>query len=206
MAHELLLAGTVTDKDFMTLVRTYTVSPDSPTLMLLETQPHSVVKQEQRQGLLHFAHFQHDFDFTLYTSGRIFHKFGEVHWERLYPLVQVVYTGSTEYQPTIQATNGLNKESLSACPTRDRKYLLFGKRLDEGQLQRIGSPTQTGDFAEVRIPRLLRYPPLDDTAKAERVQIEIREYLHSATGTNVAYRFYNLVPFETETSQERKNA
>ncbi len=206
MAHELLLAGTVTDEDFIELVRTYPIpsDPRTPTFMLLEIQPRFIITQEQRQGLLHFARFQPDFDFTPYTSGRIFHRHGEIRWERLHSLVQVVYTGSAGYRPAMQAVDDVPEELLSTDlgTITDRKYLLFGKRLDADQLQRIGAPTQAGDFAEVRIPRLLRYPPLADNTEAECIQIAVREYLHPATGANMAYRFYDLVRFET--SQERK--
>ncbi len=63
--------------------------------------------------------------------------------------------------------------------------------LAEKQLKRIGPPAQEGDFAEVRIPRLLRYPRLSPDAKADYLQLAVCEYIAPATGTSVAYRFWS---------------
>ena len=156
---ELLLAGTLLEKDFAAFLQTYNntiphrTSPDAPVFMLLEAQPHRVIEQDARQDLLHFAFFDPNFDFTPYTSGRIFHALGELRWERQHPEVQIVYTGHKEYKPELQDAR---ESMLDACISKDREYFLFGKRLDQQQLDRIGPAAQAGDFAEVRIPRLLR--------------------------------------------------
>src|SRR5579872_6634042 len=91
---ELLLAGTVSGEDFTAFLQAYQVpaaiEPGAPTLMLLEEQPRRVVAENARQDLLYFAVFDPDFDFTLYTAGRIFHRLGELRWERQQTEVQVV--------------------------------------------------------------------------------------------------------------------
>ena len=197
---ELLLAGTVAAADFAQFLQTYNTiiphspSPDAPTLMLLEAQPRHVITQEKRQGLLHFALFDPSFNFASYTSGRIFHALGELRWEQQHSDIQMVYTGHKAYKPQLQDAK---ETDLDAYTFEDRKYFLFGKRLDQEQLKRIG-PAQAGDFAEVRIPRLLRYPPLPTLGNAERVQLVMCEYIDSTTALNVAYRFKRLVPFHNQ--------
>jgi hypothetical protein len=195
---ELLLAGTILEENFASFIQAYnnnfppSTSPGVPVLMLLEEQPRRVIQQDARQSLLHFAFFNPNFDFMPYTSGRIFHALGELRWERQHPEVQIVYTGDKQYKPGLP---NARETTLDACIPKDREYFLFGKRLNEEQLDRIGPVAQLGDFAEVRIPRLLRYPQLPTLAGAERVQLVICEYVDSETAVNVAYRFKNLVPF-----------
>ena len=193
---ELLLAGTIQGEDFTAFIQSYNILlgtlPNAPVLMLLEEQPRRVIEQDARQGLLHFALFDPTFDFTPYTSGRIFHTLGELRWERQHPSIQIVYTGHKGYKPQIQDAR---ETALDAYIPKDREYFLFGKRLNEKQLDRIGPAAQAGDFAEVRIPRLLRYPQLSILAGAERVQLVMREYVDSETAVNVAYRFKELIPF-----------
>jgi hypothetical protein len=196
---ELLLAGTLPGEDFTAILQAYSISlgtsSDSRALMLLEEQPHRVIQQDARQDLLHFSFFDLRFDFTPYTSGRIFHATGELRWERQHSGVQIVYTGRKEHKPKLQDATEIK---LDACIPKDRAYFLFGKRLDQQQLDRIGPAAQAGDFAEVRIPRLLRYPQLPALATAERVQLVICEYIDPETALNFAYRFKNLVPFQKQ--------
>ena len=195
---ELLLAGTILEENFASFIHAYynnkpsSTLPDVPTLMLLESQPRRVIQQDARQGLLRFALFDPTFDFTPYTSGRVFHALGELRWERQHPKVQIVYTGHKEYKPVLKDAREI---TLDAYIPKDREFFLFGKRLNEQQLDRIRPAAHPGDFAEVRIPRLLHYPPLPTLANAERVQLVTCEYVDPETAVNVAYRFKNLVPF-----------
>ena len=193
---ELLFAGTIQEEDFTAFLQAYHIphstQPDAHALMLLEAQPRRVIEMNARQELLHFAFFDPSFDFTPYTSGRIFHALGELRWERQHPNVQIVYTGHKEYRPELPDAS---ETPLDAYITNDRKYFLFGKRLGKEQLDRIGPAAQFGDFAEIRIPRLLRYPQLPALAGAERVQLVMCEYVDSETAVNVAYRFKELLPF-----------
>jgi hypothetical protein len=66
-------------------------------------------------------------------------------------------------------------------------------------------PAKLGDFAEVRIPRLLRYPQLPTLAGAERVQLVMCEYVDSETAVNVAYRLKNLVSFPKQSEMTGAN-
>lgn len=195
---ELLLAGTIAEAAFAAFIQTYNddtlsgIPPETPTLMLLEAQPHGVIEREAQQDLLRFSAFDPACDFTLYTAGRIFHALGELRWERQHSDVQIVYTGHKHYKPHL---HDAQETGLDSCIPQERKYFLFGKRLDQQQLDRIGPAAQQGDFAEVRIPRLLRYPQLPSLANAGRVQLAICEYVDPATAINVAYRVKGLVRF-----------
>jgi hypothetical protein len=205
---EILLAGTIVEKNFASFIQEYNkkvasiTSPDAPALMLLEEQPDHVIEQDARQSLLRFERFDPSFDFTPYTSGRIFHALGELRWERQHSKVQIVYTGHKEYKPELLDAR---ETPLDACIPKDREYFLFGKRLDEKELFLIGPAAQPGDFAEVRIPRLLRYPQLSTIANAERVQLVTYEYMDSKTSVNVAYRFKALIPFPKQSEMTGAN-
>ena len=196
---ELLLAGTVSGEDFTAFLQAYRVpadtAPGAPTLMLLEDQPRRVVKEDARQDLLYFAAFDPAFDFTLYTAGRIFHQLGELRWERQQTKIRVVYTGHKDYKPALDDAMTI---ALEGRFFEDRAYLLFGKRLYKPERDLIGSAVQPGDFAEVRIPRLLRYPPLESLDDAEMIQLVAREYTDTTTARNIAYRFKNLIPFQRQ--------
>lgn len=197
---ELLLGGHLQHNDVATLIKAFKIPHDAVTLMLLEMQPRSVVKPEQRQDLLLFSEFKSEADFAAYTSGRIFHIHGELRWERQEAHIHVVYTGDSAYTP---ALNDSEEMVLDAYNAVTRSYFLFGKRLDEGQLKRIGPAALSGDFAEVRIPRLLRYPALPALAGAQRIQLAVCEYIDPITGVNIAYRFKELVPFQKSQEQEK---
>ncbi len=122
---EILLAGTILEEKFASFIQAYnnnfspSTSPDVPTLILLEEQPRRVIEQEARQSLLHFALFDPNFDFTPYTSGRIFHPLGELRWERQYPKVQIVYTGHKKYRPKLPDAR---ETTLDAYIPIDRRY------------------------------------------------------------------------------------
>jgi hypothetical protein len=197
MVQELLVTGSVRAEDFAAFVSTCVIPPDSPTLMLVENQPRYVIQPQERQNLLQFAVFNPAFDFTPYTSGRIFHAQGELRWERQGANMHIVFTGAQAYRPGLQDAEEI---ALDDCEKVRRAYFLFGRRLGDQQLARIGPVAQKGDFAEVRIPRLLRYPPLPAVAQAERVQLATYEYVDPTTGVNIAYRFYDFVP--SQKSQE----
>lgn len=189
---ELMLGGQVQQKEFATLINALEMPHDATPLLLVEMQPRRVVKQEHRQELLLLREFKAEGSITAYTSGRIFHIHGELRWERQETHIRVVYTGERAYAPTL---NDSEEEGLDAYNTVTRNYLLFGKRLDEGQRKRIGPEARSGDFAEVRIPRLLRYPQLPALEDAQHIQLAVCEYVDPLTGANVVYRFKQLVPF-----------
>jgi hypothetical protein len=193
MAQDLLLTGRVTIEAFSSLIRAW--NAPAGTFTMLEAQPERRVRPEERQDLLRFELFSDDLDLMQYNTGRLFHKDGEIRWERITPAtVQVVYTGDEAYWPELAESEqrALRDEDYERVV---RHYFLFGKRLDDTQLQRIGPVAQKGDFAEVRIPRLLRYPRLDALANAERARLALYEYHDRATGSIIAYRFFDLMPF-----------
>lgn len=183
MARELLLAGKV--NDITPLLKRFRIPSD--TLMLLESQPQHITEAQTRQELLLFARFEPDTDFTRYTSGRVFHQHGELRWEKQQKSTQIVYTGVEQHKPEIDIRQTIQ---LEGCERITREYYLFGKRLKDQELELIGSPAQEGDFAEVRIPRLLRYPAPQN---AERVRLVVYEYIDDMTGANIAFRFVDLV-------------
>lgn len=188
MVQEICLAGTM--PSIAMLIQEYRIPDALPVLMLLEQQPQHIIMPEQRQDLLYFAPFERTFAWDDYTSGRIFYQDGELRWEKQASAFQVVYTGQAQYSPELKNTASL---VLDNCPVKTKHYYLFGKRLDDGQLKRIGAPAQAGDFAELRIPRLLRYPT---HPKSERVQIVVKEYSDPDTGVNRAFRFITLIGAE----------
>jgi hypothetical protein len=194
MKQELLLARTIAADYFSELLKGYATPPDEPVFALVEAYPQQRIQPEQRQDLLRFAIFTPSMDLNPYTSGRIFHREGELRWERYQDLVHVVYTGYEEYRPAFQEEK---KQPLNTTEKVLRDYFLFGKRLDKQELEHIGPAAQQGDFAEVRIPRLLRYPILPTLARAERLQLTTCEYIHPGTGILIAYRFQNLLPFRS---------
>lgn len=205
MTYDLLVAGTMSTEGFAAFVKNYTPPPGTTTLVLMESQPDHVVEPGERQDLLRFVLFDPKMDFKPYTSGRIFNEYSEIRWEKHHSDIDIVYTGNEEYRPDLQNAKVRDPRKLDGCKLVSRKYFLFGKRLDAAGLDHIGAVAQEGDFAEVRIPRLLRYPRLDSLGDAERVQLAVYEYVDLKTGTNVAYRFHGLVPFDPSQKPQEKN-
>lgn len=213
MAQELLLAGTLTQDAFNTCITAWTAPSGQDSYMLLERQPREVITPDKRRDLLHFDFFNPRFDFTLYTSGRIFHEAGELRWERQQSDIYIVYTGDTQYQPSASLLQDMHTEPLdayiktgngSASETEEVQtkkeiepgFLLFGKRLNRRERDLIGPIVQTGNYyAEVRIPRLLHYPLTEKQSHTERVELLVHEYVHPTTGANVAFRFVGLHPY-----------
>lgn len=105
MTKEQLIAGTMSNKDFEALLHAFPAPPNEQRLMLLERQPHEVIPltQSERERLLYFAPFDAAFDTTPYTSGRVFHKLGELRWERHY-VPSFPEESETPATPTTPAT------------------------------------------------------------------------------------------------------
>jgi len=197
MTQEILVAGTLSKKKLAELVKTYQTRFDVPMLALMETFPHHPVTPEERQNLLHFAPLRSDTNITPYTTGRIFHEQGELRWESQKDTADIIYTGNAVYLPDFQ----YYKRCILANYERViRTYFLFGKRLRSDQITNIGPAVQEGDFVELRISRLLRYPRLSSLAQAERIQLAVYEYIDSQTALNIAHRFHSLVPFQKQES------
>ncbi len=154
-------------------------------LFLAEMLPrHVIVKPEERQDLLRFTRFDTRIPFTQYTSGRIFHQDFELRWEKNDDKTQVVYLGAERHLPELEEC----ELELEKRP-EPKYYYLFGERLAQKELEKIGKPALQGDFAEVRIPRLLRYPA---PKGAQRVRLGVCEYVQETTGKVGLFRFQSL--------------
>lgn len=159
--------------------------PDNA-LFLGEQQPTHVVKLEDRQNLLLFVDYKPTLPFAAYTSGRIFHRDFELRWQQnVNGGTQVVYLGTPEYRPAALP------EGEPIEMQEPRQYYLFGTRIQTVDLQKIGPPAQEGDFAEIRVPRLLRYPRVPKNA--QRMRIVISESIDKQTGRIEQYRFLDVI-------------
>jgi hypothetical protein len=191
----------VTDKiyakpveDIDALIASYHFSSDA--YVLVEQLPVNVVlKPEERQNLLLFKRFgeiEPETRLSNYTSGRIFTPEYELRWERQDGKFQVVYVGQERSQLLPEAETEINTTSF-----RTTHYYLFGRRLDDNDVAKIGPPAEIGDFAELRIPRLLRYPELPNAPRAQRLRLAVREYIDE-TGQVQLFRFLDLEVGEKE--------
>ena len=189
----------VTDKiyadqveDIDALIASYQIPPDA--YVLVEQLPTKVVlNAKERQNLLLFKRFgeiEPEMRLSSYTSGRIFTPEFELRWERQDSMFQVVYIGSECSQLLPAAKIVINMASY-----RETSYYLFGRRLDDNDVAKIGPPAEMGDFAELRIPRLLRYPELQNAPRAQRLRLAMREYVDE-TGQVQLFRFLDLQPEE----------
>jgi len=149
-----------------------------------EQQPAWVVKPAERQDLLLFVDYKPTLPFAVYTSGRIFHREFELRWQQDNGRMRVVYLGTSKYRPRSLP------EGEEIDMQLQRQYYLFGMRLKPGDLEEIGKPAREGDFAEVRVPRLLRYPRVPKNA--QRMKIVISESIDEQTGEVVQYRFQGI--------------
>lgn len=153
-------------------------------LFLGERQPARVVMPKERQDLLQFVPFDPTLPFAKFASGRIFHRDFELRWQQDDGGAQVVYLGKREYCPSLLQEGG---EIEMQQP---RRYYLFGTRIQANDVQEIGPLARDGDFAEIRVPRLLRYP--DVPKKAQRMLVTISECINAQTGQVEQYRFHGI--------------
>ena len=190
-----IYAGQV--EDIGTLIASYQFPSDA--FVLLEQLPTKVVLNTERQNLLLFTRFgdtQQHTRLSNYTSGRVFTPDFELRWERQGDVFYSVYVGVERSQLLLVKETEINMVSF-----RKAYYYLFGKRLNDmgenNDVARIGPPARSGDFAELRIPRLLRYPELPNAPRAQRLRLAVREYIDE-TGQVQLFRFLNLEPGEGE--------
>ena len=197
---EILYTGSV--DDITTLLAAFKFP--SQTYALVESMPQHMVKE--RQNLLRLVRLNaldNLAALTNFTSGRIFDEGFELHWDRTSGKARVVFLGAkTLYENTLLAIPELeqDKEALQNLTAHPRYYYLFGQLLDADDRQRMGLPVVKGEeyYAEVRIPRLLRYPDLasDNAKKAQRVQLAVSEFSDKDTGQVKLFRFSGLRPAE----------
>ena len=185
---ETVYAGIVIDiTKFIQECAFLSLSDSVGSLVLLEKQPQKIVGKEDRQNLLLFMEYSYPVsNFSEYTAGRIFHEEFELRWEKISSGAQVVYIGNGRDLSLPPAKTDVLKD----CVRASSSYYLFGKRLDDEKVGKIGEPAQTDDYAEVRIPRLLRYPVKDKSK--DYVKLNVYEYRHKVTNERILFRFRGL--------------
>lgn len=182
MTQEMLYTGT-TD-DIAALIEQCTFPEVA--FLLLEQLPRQVVEDDQREGLLRFTRLRDTIDLAPFTSGRIFTQTFELRWEREDTATRFVYLGEQRVLPGFEDTPPVPFTSAG-----EQRYYLFGTLLAAKDLEDMDiPPANPGEtyYAEVRIPRLLRYP----IASPARVQVVVGEYHSSERGQ--LFRFLDVEP------------
>lgn len=192
-------------KDIDALVVQCHFSPDA--YILVEEYPdHVVTGAKNRQNLLLFIRlkdlkteqYQH-IQLNHYTSGRVFDEHAEIRWERIEQTEQqdgpfhVIYVGPQQEQLPLTKNEA---ESKMLGEPHNTDYYLFGELLDTDDVKAIGSPAEEGDYAQLRIPRLLRYPRLSNGRTPRRLKLVVGEYRDEDTGKVRLFRFRELLPGE----------
>ena len=178
---EMVSTGLLTPEELTALIASCTAFFEGA-IFLAEQLPQHVVTQAQRKGLLRCERFNANTQFTDYTSGRIFAEAFELRWEKEGNTFHVVYVGSERTMSPLKVQRDLALEKKASA----KPYYLFGEQLRTEGLEKIGPVAVEGDFAELRIPRLLHYP----VEKPKRyVQLFIQEYVDKSTGDVALFRF-----------------
>lgn len=189
---EIIATGPVSD--IATLIKACNFPPEA--FILTENfPPYRINDQRERQNLLRFARLEDGLDKDSFavnntTSGRVFLPDFELRWEKKEHEYWVIYLGAKRDLPALK----VDEDVLKKLQKREasKKYYLFGEVLDSQRLSHMGLEGTTGYYAEVRIPRLLRYPPLPNAPR--RVQLVICEYVDKTMGSVQLFRFQNLEP------------
>ena len=199
MTDEILYTGHVRSEEWLTFIKDCGFSIGTGTYFLAESLPTTVVEPKDRQDLLIFERFSLDLPFEKYTSGRIFEDAGELRWEKQHNNVRVVYLG----QPITSVTRALHNYGLRSSDKllklipQTRFYYLFGTKLEMRTIEQINgeqskNPVKLGDFAELRIHRILRYPAPGHVPDKGYVQLQVREYVDPGSGQVQFFRFQGL--------------
>ena len=159
--------------------------------VLVEMLPQHIVYKQGRQSLLCFARLSDGVDLAHYTSGRVFDQDAELRWEKIGEgKYCVVYLGTKREIRGLKNDEKNQQELNSLESAKEAKYYyLFGEYLEANKLKNMGIEPEEGYYAEVRIPRLLRYPA---PPGARRVQIKVLEYLNRDTYEVKVFRFQGL--------------
>ena len=159
--------------------------------VLVEMLPQHTIDKRERQSLLRFARLSDDVDLALYTTGRVFDQQAELRWEKIDEgKYHAVYLGAQREIQGLKKDDKDQQELDSLERAKETKnYYLFGEYLDAAKLTNMGIQPEEGYYAEVRIPRLLRYPAPEG---ARRVQLKVLEYLNKDTNEVKLFRFQGL--------------
>jgi hypothetical protein len=189
---ECLYAGPVTANEMPRIVAACHFTRDA--LFLAEHIPQQTIASTQEgRDLLRFTVFEEELAHACaaFVSGRIFQEDRELRWEKQGERLQVVYLGpvheESPFADTLQPGTALATLKKRAEPTY---YYLFGERLEPDDLKKLGKIAQPGDFAVVRIPRILRYPVAQNNLKYAR--LAVCEYLDATTNRVALFRFQRL--------------
>jgi hypothetical protein len=150
-----------------------------------ETLPIQIVRPQERDVLIRLKPFDATLPYETYaqfTFGRIFHVDFELRWQHDSGKISVMYIGIAQTIPFLQVRTNLKLEKCA----EQQCYYLFGERLRDEQLKNTSKPAVKGDFAEARIPRLLRYPLMGHGRYA---QLVVQEYLNVETKQVELHRF-----------------
>lgn len=188
---EILYTGLPSIDKMLQIVAACHFDPDA--LFLGELLPtHPIVTRKERHDLLLFTYAKDEIPYTKYTSGRIFQQDRELRWEKQQDQIRVIYLGPAENNITgILEEYGLKskQETLDALTrsTEETWYSLFGERIKSVDLPYFGKSAQPGDFAVVRIPRVLRYPVCQNDEPSARLLV--CEYHNKETDSVDLFRF-----------------
>ena len=157
---------------------------------LAEQLPNRFIGSAQEgRDLLCFTYFAESLAHACarYTSGRIFQKDRELRWERQGQRLNVVYLGPEDEGVLADALRP--RDTLTTLTKKTAYYYLFGERLKPEDLAKLDKIARPGDFAVVRIPRILRYPVEQNDRPYAR--LVVCEYLDAASVVTL-FRFQHL--------------
>ena len=193
---EILYTGSISGDKMPQIVAACHFEPEAR--FLAENIPtHVIITPEERRELLCFKYVKEEggTPCAKYTSGRIFQEDRELRWERQKDMLHVVYLGAadTDTEAIFVEHAMKNKNADLAVLKKSeqpRYYALFGERIKDEDLSYFGKTAQPGDFAVVRIPRVLHYPlPLNDEPAA---RLLVYEYRNELTGNVDLFRFQKV--------------
>jgi hypothetical protein len=199
MTEEILYTGHVRSGEWLTFIKDCGFSTGAGTYFLAENLPTTVVEPKDRQDLLVFERFSLDLPFEKYTSGRIFEAAGELRWEKQQNKVRAVYLGMSiaSVARALRNYRLRSSDKLLELVPQTRYYYLFGTKLEMRTIEQINgeqtkNPVKPGDFAELRIHRILRYPAPGHVPDKGYVQLQVREYVSPESGQIQFFRFQGL--------------
>jgi hypothetical protein len=171
-------------------------------LFLAEQLPTTIIKsKKERLNLLKFTSIEDSPPCIEYSTGRIFQHDRELRWERQRNEVRIIYLGPAEDNVNLQEDRIRENPVLETLVKQSEPayYYLFGERLRPADLEKLSQVAQPGDFAVLRIPRILRYPvPQDDK---RYVRLVVCNYREKATDRVALFRFQRLETVEVERNE-----
>lgn len=156
--------------------------------MYLERVPAGWLSEAERENGLRLERFKSQTQFDEWERGRVFCAKFELLWEKLEGGFQVVYVGQPVALAGLAAATEID---LGQADRQSRSCFLWGNRVSDAQREAAGMQCETDQqlFFEFEVPRLLSYPV---SAHSQHAKLQICEYLDSATGERLYYRFQGL--------------